>query len=255
MIEFGTLYNESNIDTLHRVESDFINLTITSPQYNIDLGNGNNGGVGYDSSIDNKDYSQYIDELRYFFLLLFNKTAIGGRCVINIGDQKNGAIPVSSDVIQFMKEIGWLPYTHIIWNKKQCNPRTAWGSWLSPKQPSFPTPFEHILVFSKASLNLNRIGVSDLNKEEFVKFSLSMWEFSGVHKRQTGHPASFPEELPYRCIKMLSYIDDIIYDPYAGIGTTLSVAKKLNRRCFGSEISTTYCNIYNKKSNDIIRTK
>lgn len=233
--------------TLSKLPNEFIDLTITSPPYNVNLGDDRRKlTIAYDEHNDNMPYSQYLFWLEGVFRLLYNKTKSRGRVVINIGDQKNGAVPLSSDIIQIMKVIGWIPFTHIIWNKNQCNPRTAWGSWLSPKQPSFPTPFEHILIFCKDNLNLNRKGESDLTKQEFIDFSLAMWTMSPAKKSKTLHPASFPDELPYRCIKMLSYIGDIIYDPFAGCGTTLRVARKLNRKYIGSEISKGYCSLFER---------
>lgn len=246
MIEFKKLYNESNIETLLRCPDNFIDLSITSPQYNVSLGEGNNRGYKYDSSIDSKSEEIYREELYQTFSLLYKKTAVGGRCVINIGDRKNGRDSLSSYIITMMNSIGWLNYTHIIWDKKQTSCRTAWGSWLSPSSPSFPTPFEHILVFCKDQYFLSVKGESDIDPEEFVKYSLALWGFPGAKKLETQHPAAFPDELPYRCIKMFSYVGAVVYDPYAGVGTTLRVGTVLKRRCFGSEISENYCMIYKK---------
>lgn len=245
--EIDKLYNESNIETLKRVPDCFINLTITSPQYNVDLGVGNNQGHRYDSSVDNKSEKIYFEELHQTFSLLYKKTAVGGRCVINIGNKLNGRDPVIVKIITMMCQIGWLNYTCILWLKNQVSARTAWGSWLSPSAPSFPTPFEFILVFCKEVYKLPHKGETDLCKEEFIKFSLAVWEFPGVSKKVTLHPAAFPAELPYRCIKMFSYIGDVIYDPYAGVGTTLLVGRSLDRRVFGSEISTNYCKVFEER--------
>ena len=69
--------------------------------------------------------------------------------VINIGDGQNGRVPTHSDVIQMMtRDLDFVPFGTIIWNKNQTSPRTAWGSWMSPSCPSFPTPFEYILIFA-----------------------------------------------------------------------------------------------------------
>lgn len=244
-MEINKLYNLKAEDLLETIPDNFLNLTITSPPYNVKLGSKeSHNGRKYDSYSDDMSYEDYIEWLRKIFHSIYIKTVDNGRVVINIGDGKNGAIPTSSDIIQFMKEIGFLPMTHIIWNKNQSNPRTAWGSWLSPKQPSFPTPFEHILVFAKNSLNLNRRGDTDLTKEEFIQNSLALWTFPGASRKKAQHPAPFPEELPYRCIKMFSYINDVVFDPFSGTGTTLRVANKLNRRFLGAEISKNYCDIY-----------
>lgn len=239
------LYNEPALTTISRFDNGTLDLCITSPPYNVKLGIETRGvSSPYDIYIDDKPYPEYINSIEEVFRALYPKMARGGRVIINVGDGKNGAIATSSDVIQFMKNIGYLTLTHIVWNKNQTSPRTAWGSWLSPKQPSFPTPFEHILVFCKESLNLGRKGATDLTKEEFIRFSLALWTFPGVSKKKTNHPAAFPTELPYRCIKMFSYIGDIVYDPYAGSGTTLRVARQLSRHAVGSEISSIYCERY-----------
>ena len=238
------MYNERAEITINRFEDESIDLVITSPPYNVRLGENNNSNIKYDIYVDDLSYEDYINWLSKIFEAIFSKLVFGGRVVINIGDGKNGHITTSSDIIQFMKHIGFIPMTHIIWNKNQTSSRSAWGSWLSPTQPSFPTPFEHILVFSKGSLNLCRTGITDLTKEEFIKFSLAIWSFNGVQKKKSKHPASFPEELPYRCIKMFSFLDDIIYDPFAGVGTTLNVADRLGRHAIGSEISENYYNIF-----------
>ena len=52
----------------------------------------------------------------------------------------------------------------------------------------------------------------------------------------------FPEELAYRVIKLFSYIDNIVLDPFNGVGTTTTIAKKLNRKFLGIDISKRYCN-------------
>jgi len=242
------LYCEDNLYTMsNRIKDNSINLTVTSPPYNVDLGNNKYNKKGYDVYEDNKDYKDYLFYLYKRFNLLYQKTVDGGRCCINVGNQKNGRIPLVNDIMNMMLFIGWKVYTQIVWNKNQCSPRTAWGSFNSPSSPSFPTPFEFILVFSKGGYKLKHKGVSDLNKEEFIKFSLARWDMSTAKKSITKHPASFPEELPYRCIKMFSYIGDVIYDPFAGIGTTLTVGNMLNRKTIGSEISEVYCDIYNEK--------
>lgn len=62
------------------------------------------------------------------------------------------------------------------------------------------------------------------------------------------HFATFPEALPERCIKAGSKEGDIILDPFAGSGTTLWVAKKLNRRAIGYELSSEYCELATKRN-------
>jgi DNA modification methylase len=61
--------------------------------------------------------------------------------------------------------------------------------------------------------------------------------------KEYGHPAMFPEELVERCLKLFSYEDDIVLDPFNGAGTTTFVANKLGRKYIGIDISETYCEI------------
>ena len=67
-----------------------------------------------------------------------------------------------------------------------------------------------------------------------------MWAFNGEKKKN--HPAAFPEELPKRCISMFSFIEDVVCDPFSGIGTTCNVAQKMNRKYVGIELSESYYN-------------
>jgi len=224
------IYNEDCIYTLdNRIKDDSLDLTITSPPYNVDLGNNKLNKNPYDLYNDNKEHQDYIGWLKTIFEKIYDKTKLGGRCVINIGDGKNGAVPTHSDIIQFMKELNWIPMSTIIWNKNQVGNRTAWGSFLSPSSPSFPTPFEYILVFyNRYHKKLNK-GVTDLTKEEFIRNSLAMWNFAGEKKSKTGHPAAFPIELPLRCIKQFTWIGDKVLDIFGGSGTTGVACKQLKR--------------------------
>lgn len=237
-IELNNIYNIDCEIGIPLLQNNSIDLLLTSPPYNINL---NAVKVGYDIYNDNKDHKVYIEWLKKLFELLYPKIKKGGRLCINIGDGKNGAIPTSSDIIQFMKDLNYLPLTHIIWNKAHTNSRTCWGSWMSPSCPSFPTPFEHILVFAKESLKLDCRGETDLTKEEFTKWAYSLWEFSPEkNQKQFNHSAMFPEELPKRCIKMFTYIDATVLDIFSGTGTTCKVAKDLNRNYIGFELSKNY---------------
>lgn len=239
----GILYLADSSRIITKLPNEYINFVITSPPYNVDLGNNKYKKDGYSLYNDNKEHSEYIQWLADIFLSLYPKLKYGGRVAINIGDGKNGKIPTHSDIIQQLKSL-YLPFATIIWNKSQVGNRTAWGSFKSPSSPSFPTPFEYILLFAKDSYKLSWKGVTDLSREEFIKWSLSLWNFAPESKmRMYGHPAMFPEELPKRLIKLNSYIGDMVLDPFAGAGTTLVIAEKLNRRWIGIEIDENYCEI------------
>lgn len=240
-MEINKIFNESNIETLNRMDDNILDLIITSPPYNVDLGNNKYNKNPYDFYNDNKEHKEYILWLKDIFNLVYKKTKKGGRVIINIGDSKNGKIPTHSDIIQVMKEIGWIPMTTIIWEKGTTSNRAAWGSFVSPSSPSFPMAFEYILVFSKEQIKLQWKGKTDLTKKEFINWAIAKWNFPG--EKIIGHPAPFPLELPIRCLKMFSWVDSLIYDPFIGSGTTAIACIKTNRKYIGSEISEEYTNL------------
>ncbi|MEM4257218.1 MAG: site-specific DNA-methyltransferase, partial [Candidatus Diapherotrites archaeon] len=73
------------------------------------------------------------------------------------------------------------------------------------------------------------------------------WTFSGEKRRKIGHPAPFPIELPRRCIKLFSFVDDVVLDPFLGSGSTLIAAYLNKRKGIGIEIDETYCELAKKR--------
>ena len=243
MFETNKIYHGDCRNIIPNIDNESIDLVISSPPYNVNLGDNRYHKNPYDLYNDNKDHHDYIRFLTHVFGgLLYDKMKKGGRVCINIGDGKNGAVPTASDITQFMVRASYIPYTHIIWDKSQVGNRCAWGSFMSPSSPSFPTPFEHILVFAKETKKLQWKGETDLTKKEFIDWSLALWKFAPETKqKKMGHNAMFPQELPRRLIKMLSYKDAVVLDPFSGLGTTALVAKSLGRRYIGIELSKEYC--------------
>jgi len=230
-------------DLIPRLPNDSIDLVITSPPYNVDLGRNKYNKNPYDIYQDNKEYWEYLSWLKCIFGELKLKLVKGGRVCINIGDKENGKIPTHSDIIGFMThELKYLLKTTIIWNKSQIGNRTSWGSWKSPSNPSFPTPFEYILVFcNESQKKIGEKGAITVSGEEFITNSLALWTFAPENKMQDlGHPAMFPIELPHRLIQQLSYENDIVLDIFSGMGTTCLTAAMLKRRWVGFELSKHY---------------
>ena len=248
-MEINKIYLEDCQETIKKMPNDFLDLTITSPPYNVDLGNNKFNKNPYNLYNDNKEHHEYINWMKDIFQGIYDKTKSGGRCVINIGDGKNGNVPTHSDIIQFMsKDIGWIPMTTIVWNKNKVGSRTSWGSFKSPSSPSFPTPFEFIMVFAKNTKKLQWKGETDLDKDDFIKWSYSLWNMAPeTRMKKIGHPAMFPEELVKRCLQMFSWKDSLVYDPFSGAGTTAFVCSKYQRNFIASEISPEYLEIANNR--------
>ena len=247
------LYHNKSEDIIPILEDKSIDLVITSPPYNVDLGKNKFNDNPYDMYNDNLDHFEYIKWLKDdIFGPLYPKLKSGGRCVINIGDGKNGAVPTHSDIIHFMaRELKYIPMANIIWNKSQIGNRFSWGSYMSPSCPSFPKPFEYIMVFAKDNTKLQIKGETDLIPKEFKEWAFSIWNIAPETKmKEIGHPAMFSINIPYRLIKMLSWKNATILDPFNGAGTTGVACKELDRKYIGIEMSEQYCDITVKRLND-----
>lgn len=235
-----------------------VNLIITSPPYNIDLGNSKTKSKRmkkYDEYDDSISHEQFIEDRRIFFSKVKRILTDDARVVINISDTQNGRVPLGSDIIQLMtRELDYKMYTTIVWNKGgQTSNRCSWGSFMSPVAPSFPTPFEWIYVFANKELKLKHKGISDIDRKEFIDWSFAYWNFPGERKMNDfDHPAMFPEELPKRCIKMFSFKGDVVLDPYNGVGTTCLVAKKFDRKYIGIDLSKKYCKKAEERLNKVM---
>lgn len=240
------------LEVIPKLKDEIVDLVVTSPPYNVDLGNNKYNKNPYSLYKDNKEHKEYIAWLKSIFEVITPKLKKGGRVCINIGDGKNGQVPTSNDIFNFMMDLGYIVAGHIIWDKHQIGSRTAWGSWMSPSCPSYPCQFEHILIFSKESKKLLTTGETDLTRDEFINYATSLWTFNPeIKAKQIGHPAPFPPELPYRCIKMNTWVGGVVLDPFMGSGTTGVVCEQLNRKFIGIELDPIYFDIAKKRIEEV----
>lgn len=230
-----TLKNTDVLDGLRELESNSVDMLITSPPYNLE--------IEYSSTVDNLPYNDYLSWVSSWLIETYRVLKSGGRIAINIPIETNlgGKKFISSDYISILESIGYLRAAYIIWDKRNVTRRTAWGSWLSPSFPVVNNPLECILVYSKESLrHPGDKNLSDISRDEFISYTMGVWDFQPEHKTKIGHPAPFPEELPYRLIKLYTYMGDVILDPFVGSGTTAVVCKKTFREFIGFDISPDY---------------
>ncbi len=226
-----------------------VNLLVTSPPYNL--------SIEYGKHNDNLNYKDYLDFtenwLRKAYLLL----ADDGRICVNIplDKNKNGLKPIYADFVEIAKKVGFKYQSTIVWNEQNISRRTAWGSWLSASAPYVIAPVEMIVVMYKKQWKRLKKGESTISRDEFIQWTNGMWTFSGESKKKIGHPAPYPVELPKRCIKLFSYKDDLILDPFLGSGTTLVSAFLEGRKAIGVEIDENYINLSIDRINKIIKEK
>ena len=87
---------------------------------------------------------------------------------------------------------------------------------------------------------------SQITKQEWAEWAPGIWNIGRVHKME-GHPAIYPDELVRRLIKMYSYEGDTVLDSFLGSGTTIKVARELNREGIGYEREIQYKPVIMKK--------
>jgi site-specific DNA-methyltransferase (adenine-specific) len=226
------IYNQSS--EMMPIPDNRIGLVFTSPPYNV--------GKDYD---DNMTLEDYLDLIRRVGTEVYRVLKPGGRFVINIANLgRKPYIPLHAYFYQIHSEIGFLPMGEIIWQKgKGANGSCAWGSWRSARAPRLRDLHEYLLVFAKGTFTRPEKGESDMSADEFTESTLSVWEILPVSAKKVGHPAPFPVELASRVIKLYSYVDDVVLDPFIGSGTTAVAARKHGRHYVGFDISPEYCKL------------
>lgn len=216
-----------------------VHLMVTSPPYNV--------GKEYDENLSLAEYRKF---LKRVWQEVKRVLVPGGRACVNIANLgRKPYIPLHIFIVEDMQDLGFLMRGEIIWNKASSgSPSTAWGSWLSAKNPTLRDIHEYILVFSKGTFsreNLNRI--STISKEEFLELTKSVWTFDAEPATKVGHPAPFPVELPYRLIQLYTFEGDVILDPFIGSGQAAIAAIKTKRHYVGYEINKDYVKLAERR--------
>lgn len=234
----------SSCENMKDIPNNSLHLMITSPPYNV--------SKEYDNDLS---LEEYLNLLKNCFTETYRVLVDGGRACINIANiGRKPYIPLSDYVSKIMIEIGFNMRGEIIWNKSAgAGISTAWGSFQSASNPILRDVHEYILIFSKGNYKRERdkeekeLRKDNITKEEFIEWTKSVWTMNTESAKRIGHPAPFPEELPNRLIKLFSFTNDIVIDPFMGSGTTAIAAIKNNRNFVGYEINEEYINLANNR--------
>ena len=235
---------EGSCEDMKDIPNNSLHLMITSPPYNV--------SKEYD---DDLSLQEYLNLLKNCFTETYRVLVDGGRACINIANVgRKPYIPLSDYISKIMIEIGFNMRGEIIWNKSAgAGISTAWGSFQSASNPILRDVHEYILIFSKGNYKRERdknekeLRKDNITKEEFIEWTKSIWTMNPESAKRIGHPAPFPEELPNRLIKLFSFTNDIVIDPFMGSGTTAIAAIKNNRNFVGYEINKEYINLANNR--------
>ena len=241
---------------MKEVADESVHLVITSPPYWQLKDYGNGKQIGF-----NDTYEEYINNLSLVWNECHRVLHKGCRLCVNIGDQfarsvyygRYKVIPIRTEIIKFCESAGFDYMGAIIWQKvTTCHTTggaTVMGSYPYPRNGIIKLDYEFILIFKKygdpPKVSKEIKEKSRLTEDEWSHYFTGHWNFPG--EKQDKHLAMFPEELPRRLIKMFSFVDDSVLDPFLGSGTTSLAARNLGRNSAGYEINEDFLPIIKEK--------
>lgn len=243
-----------------KLPKESVQLIVTSPPYWSIKDYGRTKQIGFNSS-----YEDYIADLNRVWDRCYTWLSNGCKLVVNIGDQylrakdhgRYEVLPIRSDIIQFCRSIGFEHLGAIIWQKvtntKPSGGAKIMGSYPYPRNGVVKLDYEFILLFKKPGVapkpTEEQKELSKLNPIEWNTCFLGHWHISGTKQKE--HPAMFPLILPERLIKMYSFYDETILDPFVGSGTTMLAAKRLGRNSIGIEINPKMKSVVESKVGEV----
>lgn len=252
-MEINKTYNENCLDTMSRMQDDFIDLTITSPPY--DKLRTYSGNMVWNEDV----WKAIIKEL-------YRVTKPGGVVVWVVGDAtiKGSETGTSFKQALWAIDCGFNLHDTMIWHKPNAMPQVD--------KSRFAQSFEYMFVLSKGKpvkatpikiptknagkflargdgneQNINKKGGNVVSNER-IAFNVYSLSVGGTNN---GHPATFPEKLAEDHILSWSNEGNLVYDPFMGSGTTAKMAVLNKRNWVGSEISKEYCDIIEQRIGDL----
>lgn len=202
-------------------------------------------------------YEEYLVELKKVFDECKRVLKDGRFFALNIGTRvSDGELKhIPSDTIQMLGKMGFTLRKEIIWTK----PKGTQGLWQRgvtqflkskpyPREANFNIQHEYILIFQKNTKSGEPVDIPDKYRKASVKLEESFikevaWSHWNIKVSKHKHPAPFPIELPHRLIKLYSFPNEIVLDPFMGSGSTAIAASQLKRRSIGYEISKEFCDM------------
>jgi site-specific DNA-methyltransferase (adenine-specific) len=273
MIEnyINRVLNGDTIEVMSEMPEGWVDLIVTSPPYNV--------GIQYDTHNDEIVMDEYWEWSEKWLTEAYRLLKDDGRIAINIPYEVNvqargGRVFFASEIYQVMKKVGFKFYGIV--DLEEDSPHrsktTAWGSWMSPSAPYIYNPKECvILAYKKVHIKKvkgepqwkgepylteegkNKVAYSEQDKKEFMELVFGQWKYFADTRSLT--KATFSMDIPEKAIKILSYRNDVVLDPFNGSGTSCVAAVVHDRRWVGIELSENYCEIAKQRIQSFVDQK
>ena len=273
MIEnyINKVINGDTIDVMSEMPEGWVDLVVTSPPYNV--------GIKYDEHNDEIVMDEYWEWSEKWLTEVYRLLKDDGRIAINIPYEVNvqargGRVFFASEIYQVMKKVGFKFYGIV--DLEEDSPHrsktTAWGSWMSPSAPYIYNPKECvILAYKKVHIKKvkgepqwkgepylteegkNKVAYAEQDKKEFMELVFGQWKYFADTRTLT--KATFSMDIPEKAIKILSYKNDVVLDPFNGSGTSCVAAVVHDRRWVGIELSSNYCEIAKQRIQSFVDQK
>jgi site-specific DNA-methyltransferase (adenine-specific) len=210
-------------------------------------------------------YLDYLAMLTDVFAECVRTLEPGGRIAVNVANL--GRKPyrsLSADVIRILEDdLRLLLRGELIWQKAEgASGSCAWGSFRSAANPVLRDVTERVVVASKGRFDRARSprqraaeGLpheSTMLTDDFLSSTLDVWTIPPESARRVGHPAPFPVELPEALIRLYTYRDDLVLDPFMGSGSALVAAARLGRRFVGYDLDADYVEIARQRVDAVL---
>lgn len=240
---------------MSKVSDKSVSLVTTSPPYHASKDYEVDVNAGHVPT----SYVAYLKMLHDVFAECQRVLEPGGRIAVNVANL--GRKPfrsLSKDVWVVLEDLGFLPRGEIVWTKAAgSSGNCAWGSWMSPSNPSLRDLTERILIASKGRFDRalhwkvrQQQGLpweSTIGRDDFMAWTLDTWDIRPESARRIGHPAPFPVELPARLIQLYTFKGDVVLDPFMGAGSTAVAAVQADRRYVGFDMEQEYLELAERR--------
>lgn len=206
-----------------------------------------------------KTYNDHLVDVAHWFKEMFRVIKPGRHVCWNIQDNtpepsKDGRHyhALMPDTVKLAIHSGFEWERNVYWNKRNAT-QVMFGSYPYPPTMVYSCVTETICIFRKPGdpdLS-NKSEKSKLDKKEWNEYKNNLWTFP-PQSASVKHPAPYPVELPARCIKMHSFVGDLVLDPFMGSGTTAVAAMQLDRKYLGFEKHEEYIKLSHKRTHGTI---